>query len=111
MPVDANVVKATTSSSGFFRRARTPLLLLVSHARRIRQRMEQQELLNKLAQIEEHARSALSDFPSLGKERLRMIVALARFITSEIEHASLTGTNERPASDTSANDARGSRST
>jgi len=49
--------------------------------------MEQQELMNKLAQIEEQAHAALADFPTLGKQRLRMILALARYVKAEIEQA------------------------
>lgn len=60
--------------------------------------MEQQELLNKLSQIEEHAESALANFPALARERLRMIVALARFMKTDIEHAPAASAGERWAS-------------
>lgn len=45
--------------------------------------MDKQELLNKLAQIEEQANDGLREFPQLAKERLRMIRALARYLRSE----------------------------
>lgn len=47
-------------------------------------RVDKQELLNKLAQIEEHAKSGLAEFPQLSKERLRMITALARYLRTEL---------------------------
>ena len=49
--------------------------------------MGKQELLNKLAQIEGHANSAIVEFPQLGKERLRMILALTRFLRSELSES------------------------
>ena len=49
--------------------------------------MDQEELLNKLAQIEEQAANTLAEFPkSLTKERLRMIIALTRYIRTELLH-------------------------
>lgn len=49
--------------------------------------MDQEELLNKLAQIEEQATNTLAEFPkSLTKERLRMIIALTRYIRTELQH-------------------------
>ena len=45
--------------------------------------MDRQDLLRKLAQIEDHAKDGLSEFPQLAKERLRMILALARYLRSE----------------------------
>lgn len=46
--------------------------------------MDQEELIRKLAQIEEQAQLTLEEFPrSLTKERLRMIIALARYIRTE----------------------------
>lgn len=64
--------------------------------------MQQQELMNKLSQIEEHAQSALADFPALAKERLRMICVLARFLKTEIQHARVPAAGEgRPALRTS----------
>ena len=50
--------------------------------------MGKQELLNKLAQIEGYANNALVEFPQLGKERLRMIVALSRQLRSELSDSS-----------------------
>ena len=50
--------------------------------------MGKQELLNKLAQIEGHANNAIAEFPQLAKERLRMIVALARQLRSELSESS-----------------------
>ena len=50
--------------------------------------MELRELVSKLDQIEEHARLTLYDFPAeLAKERQRMIIALIRFIRTELELA------------------------
>ena len=46
--------------------------------------MDKQDLLNKLAQIEEQAKHTLADFPTLTKERLRMIIALARYLRTEM---------------------------
>lgn len=46
--------------------------------------MDHEELITKLAQIEEQAQLTLEEFPkSLTKERQRMIIALARYIRSE----------------------------
>ena len=46
--------------------------------------MDQEELIRKLAQIEEQAQLTLEEFPkSLTRERLRMIIALARYIRTE----------------------------
>ena len=49
--------------------------------------MDTQDLLRKLAQIEEQAKDTLHDFPHLAKERLRMIVALAHYVRTEIAEA------------------------
>ena len=48
--------------------------------------MTDQDLLAKLEQIEEHARLTLSDYPSrdLVRERQRMIIALTKFIRSNV---------------------------
>lgn len=46
--------------------------------------MDRQDLMHKLAQIEEQAKDTLAGFPQLAKERLRMIMALARYVRSEI---------------------------
>ncbi len=46
--------------------------------------MDQEELITKLAQIEEQAQLTLEEFPRrLTKERQRMIIALARYIRTE----------------------------
>lgn len=45
--------------------------------------MDTQQLLHKLAQIEEQANDGIREFPQLAKERLRMIRALARQLRSE----------------------------
>jgi len=52
--------------------------------------MNEEELKKKVGQIEEHARDALADFPSLAKERLRMIRSIARYIRSELSEGSET---------------------
>ena len=47
--------------------------------------MDQEELLNKLGQIEEQANYTLAEYPkTLTRERLRMIIALARYLKSEV---------------------------
>ncbi len=46
--------------------------------------MDHEELLKKIGQIEEQARDALADYPNLSKERLRMILALARYVRIEV---------------------------
>lgn len=49
--------------------------------------MDKKELISKIAQIEEQATCTLAEFPkTLTKERLRMIVALARYIRTELLH-------------------------
>ena len=54
--------------------------------------LDQEELSNKLAQIEEQATYTLAEFPkTLTKERLRMIVALTRYIRTELQHPRETG--------------------
>lgn len=53
--------------------------------------MDQEELKMKLRQIEEQAQLTLSEFPStLTKQRQRMILALARYLRSELEPADAT---------------------
>ena len=48
--------------------------------------MDKQELVNKLKQIEEQASDTLAEFPkNLTRERLRMIIALARYLRTEID--------------------------
>jgi len=46
--------------------------------------MDSQGLLNKLQQIEEQAQFTLEEFPNLTIERQRMIIALCRFIATEV---------------------------
>jgi hypothetical protein len=54
--------------------------------------MERQELIAKLAQIEEHARLTLEEFPkNLTRERQRMIIALARYIRTELSMTPVRG--------------------
>jgi hypothetical protein len=54
--------------------------------------MDQEELVRKLAQIEEQAQLTLEEFPkNLTKERQRMIIALARYIRTEASMAPLFG--------------------
>lgn len=49
--------------------------------------MHKRELLKKIEQIEEQARHGEAEFPALAKERLRMILGLARYIRTELTHA------------------------
>lgn len=53
--------------------------------------MDQREVLKKILQIEEHARDAIAEYPNLGVERLRMILAYARYLRGE-----LTATSSGP---------------
>lgn len=47
--------------------------------------MNQEELISKLDQIEEQAQLTLEEFPkTLTRERQRMIIALAKYIRSEL---------------------------
>jgi hypothetical protein len=47
--------------------------------------MDSQKLVAKLEQIEEQAQLTLEEFPKhLTKERLRLIIALARFTRTEL---------------------------
>lgn len=46
--------------------------------------MNKPELLKKIAQIEELARDAIAEHPNLGVERLRMILAYARYLHAEL---------------------------
>ena len=59
--------------------------------------MDQENVLKKLAQIEEQAQSTLAEFPSLAKERLRMIIALARYLRAEIPSSGCEAPGKRPA--------------
>ena len=48
--------------------------------------MKQQELIAKLQQIEEQAKLTLEEYPkTLTRERQRMIIALAKYIRTELE--------------------------
>jgi hypothetical protein len=50
--------------------------------------MDQEELKAKLLQIEEQANLTLNEFPkTLTRERQRMIIALARYLRTELENA------------------------
>jgi hypothetical protein len=47
--------------------------------------MNRTDLIKKLDQIEEQARATLDEFPNLVRERQRMIIALTRFVRSEVD--------------------------
>ena len=49
--------------------------------------MNRQDLVAKLNQIVEQAQLTLQDPKSLTSERQRMIIALARFVSSEVAHS------------------------
>ena len=55
--------------------------------------MDSQGLLNKLKQIEEQAQLTLEEFPNLTSERQRMIIALSRFIATELAISSEPAAN------------------
>jgi hypothetical protein len=60
--------------------------------------MDSQNLVEKLEQIEEQAELTLAEFPRhLTKERLRLIIALARFTRVELSpaHVSKPALDER----------------
>ena len=61
--------------------------------------MDQEDVLKKLAQIEEQAQSTLSEFPTLAKERLRMIIALARYLRAEIPSSGCQAPGKQPGDD------------
>ena len=46
--------------------------------------MDQKDLLKKIEQIETHAQDALSAYPHLAVERLRLILSLARCVRGEL---------------------------
>ena len=59
--------------------------------------MDVHELTAKLAQIEEQANLTLAEFPkTLTKERQRMIVALVRYLRTEIESGGVQSAAGRP---------------
>jgi hypothetical protein len=67
--------------------------------------MNKQDLLNKLAQIEEQARCTLAEFPlTLTKERLRMIIALARYLSTEASRSREAGLYTDTGAQLSQND-------
>jgi hypothetical protein len=47
--------------------------------------VNRKDLIKKLDQIEEQARATLDEFPNLVRERQRMIIALTRFVRSEVD--------------------------
>jgi hypothetical protein len=53
--------------------------------------MNQHNVVAKLNQIVEQAQLTLQDPKSLTSERQRLIIALARFISAEMSHASADG--------------------
>ena len=67
--------------------------------------MEKPELLNKIGQIEEQASYAVAEFPKgLTKERLQMILALARYLGTELRHGGDTGSLGEELRQPSGND-------
>lgn len=54
--------------------------------------MNQQNLVSKLNQIVEQAQLTLQDPKSLTAERQKMIIALARFVSAEVSHATPAAT-------------------
>ena len=61
--------------------------------------MDVQELIRKLEQIEEQAQRTLEEFPErLTRERLRMIIALARYLRAESGREPLFGIPGAPVS-------------
>lgn len=52
--------------------------------------MKREELVAKLHQIEEQARLTLEEYPKiLTRERQRMIIALAKYVRSELDEPAL----------------------
>ena len=74
-------------------------------ARRV---LDQQEFLNKLAQIEEQANATLGELPNthLVKERMRMVRALARYMRAAIADGGIVGRHYEIVSRPSDNDDR-----
>ena len=70
--------------------------------------MDQQEFQNKLAQIEEQASTMLSELPNthLIRERMRMIVALARYMRTAVADGGIAGALSDTISRPSDNDDR-----
>ena len=64
--------------------------------------LDKQDLIDKLGQIEEQAKFTLADPQSLTKQRMKMIIALARYLRTEIavsESSTLLSGSERHASE------------
>src|SRR5437764_7536982 len=80
------------SSTGSFN-----LFLVLFNAEKQGTWLDQENVLKKLAQIEEQAQSTLAEFPSLAKQRLRMIIALARYLRAEIPSSGGEAPGKRPA--------------
>ncbi len=70
--------------------------------------MNQQEFLNRLEQIEEHARTTLAGLPNthLIEERMRMVVALVRYMRTAITVGGVAGAFSEATSRPSENDDR-----
>jgi len=63
--------------------------------------MDQDELIQKLDQIEEQAQFTLAEFPkTLTKERQRMIIALVRYIRSEAQSGLFASSGQKLNDDT-----------
>lgn len=58
--------------------------------------MNQQNVVAKLNQIVEQAQLTLQDPQRLASERQRLIIALARFISAEMQHRSSDGSPPLP---------------
>ena len=74
--------------------------------------MDQRELASKIAQIEDQATAMLADLPNvfLARERLRMIVALTRYINTQLSLGKMGGLMARSISRSSDNDGEVARS-
>ncbi len=46
--------------------------------------MKLEELLRKIGEIEQQAKDGLAEFPALNQERLRMILAYARYLRTGV---------------------------
>lgn len=70
--------------------------------------LDQQEFLNKLEQIEEQARTTLTELPNthLIKERMRMVMALTRYVRTAVASGGVVGVFSETASRPSDNDDR-----
>jgi len=73
--------------------------------------MDREDLIDKLAQIEEQATYTLAEFPlSLTKARLKMILALARYLRTEISLSESSSALPEPMRHASENDDANARS-